>query len=392
LYLFGMYSVKTPKAFVNDPRYYDPIVGAVRGVVAEEMLHLSLAGNVLRAVGGTPKLYDPNIIPSYPMLMPGRIPDLELHLRKMTKNNLQTFIDVEMPMAKGAKPEPDKYHTLGQFYDAIKQGLMYLNHNHKTLFHPETASYQFAPGLGYQPHVRDAGGSVIVTDLASAQEAIDIIVDQGEGNPGPYDDPDKLEKDHFATFVDLQQGEATWSVYPVRSNPQTMGYWNEDKRIYHVSLTFDAAYCFLLITIETLWTIKADDSRHKLVLGNMFGIMMGVLAPLAKFLVQQPIGRDGEVAAPCFGYYHFDEATSALKQLQHEMEAAINAYLDVTTETADQVVVHDFGPMLEMLLPIQTTINGLLDLDTFEKLEKPPIKQNQSGVHTGGSKGFARGF
>jgi hypothetical protein len=124
----------------------------------------------------------------------------------------------------------------------------------------------------------------------------------------------------------------------------------------------------------------------------MFGIMMGVLAPLAKFLVQQPIGRDGEVAAPCFGYYHFDEATSALKQLQHEMEAAINAYLDVTTETADQVVVHDFGPMLEMLLPIQTTINGLLDLDTFEKLEKPPIKQNQSGVHTGGSKGFARGF
>jgi len=31
LYLFGMYTVKTPKAYVNDPRYYDPIVGAVRG-------------------------------------------------------------------------------------------------------------------------------------------------------------------------------------------------------------------------------------------------------------------------------------------------------------------------------------------------------------------------
>ena len=64
------------------------------GVVAEEMLHLSLAGNVLRAVGGKPKLYDPDIIPIYPMLMPGRIPDLELRLRKMTKENLQTFIDV----------------------------------------------------------------------------------------------------------------------------------------------------------------------------------------------------------------------------------------------------------------------------------------------------------
>jgi hypothetical protein len=30
---------------------------------------------------------------------------------------------VEMPMAKGARPEPDKYHTLGQFYDAIKEGM-----------------------------------------------------------------------------------------------------------------------------------------------------------------------------------------------------------------------------------------------------------------------------
>lgn len=156
-------------------------------------------------------------------------------------------------MAKGAKPEPDKYHTLGQFYDAIKQGkcddvvsilchlirtagLTELNAHDKHLFHPETAAYQFAPGLGYQPQVRDAGGSVVVTDLTSAQEAIDIIVDQGEGNPGPYDDPDKLEKDHFATFVDLQKGKETWELYPVRSNPQTIAYRGEDKRIYHVRL------------------------------------------------------------------------------------------------------------------------------------------------------------
>jgi hypothetical protein len=56
------------------------------------MLHLSLAGNILLAVGGKPKLYDPKIIPSYPMLMEGRVPPLTLHLRKMTKANLETFI------------------------------------------------------------------------------------------------------------------------------------------------------------------------------------------------------------------------------------------------------------------------------------------------------------
>ena len=60
-------------------------------------------------------------------------------------------------------------------------GLQYLDCNDKHLLHPDTAAYQFAPGLGYQPHVRDAGGSVIVTNLSSAQDAMDIIVDQGEG-------------------------------------------------------------------------------------------------------------------------------------------------------------------------------------------------------------------
>jgi hypothetical protein len=115
-------------------------------------------------------------------------------------------------------------------------GLVYLNTKDKHLFHPHSAAYQFAPGLGYQPQVRDAGGSVVVKDLATAQKAIDIIVDQGEGNPGPYDDPDKLELDHFATFVNLQQGDQTWDLYPVRTNPTTYGYLkiDRDPRIYNV--------------------------------------------------------------------------------------------------------------------------------------------------------------
>jgi hypothetical protein len=58
------------------------------------MLHLSLAGNVLKAIGGTPKLYSRDLVPDYPMQMPGRTPKLEMQLRAATKINLQTFIDV----------------------------------------------------------------------------------------------------------------------------------------------------------------------------------------------------------------------------------------------------------------------------------------------------------
>ena len=60
------------------------------------MLHLSLAGNILRAVGGKPQLYDVDYIPCYPMLMPGRVPKLWLELRRANKRNLQTFIDVRI--------------------------------------------------------------------------------------------------------------------------------------------------------------------------------------------------------------------------------------------------------------------------------------------------------
>ena len=31
MYLFAMYSVKIPDQYVNDPRYYDPVMGAIRG-------------------------------------------------------------------------------------------------------------------------------------------------------------------------------------------------------------------------------------------------------------------------------------------------------------------------------------------------------------------------
>jgi len=234
-----------------------------------------------------------------------------------------------------------------------------------------------------------------VTDLASALEAVRIIVVQGEGSPGPYDDPDKLEEDHYDVFLGLKDGDATWDVYPVVENPVTSDYWKYDKRIYQVSLTFDAAYCFLLRTIETLWYVDKDDSRHNLILRNMYGIMMGVLAPLAKFLISQSIGPNGQRAAPCFGYYEFKKQESELKQVQDEMQAAINAYLGVTAETPDQVAVHDFGLMLETLLPIQTTINGLIDIQTFEKQDVGRIniqKVKFAGVETRGAKGFAKGF
>jgi hypothetical protein len=134
------------------------------------------------------------------------------------------------------------------------------------------------------------------------------------------------------------------------------------------------------------------------VLGNLFSLMMGVLKPLAQFLITQPIGPDGRCAAPCFGYYEFQKGESELKQLQDEMQAAIDSYLSETAETQDQVAVTDYGQMLETLLPIQTTMKGLIDLSleaqTFEKRDvgqTTKLGLSAIGIQTRGAKGFAKG-
>ncbi len=162
-------------------------------------------------------------------------------------------------------------------------------------------------------------------------------------------------------------------------------------RTAQASVTFDAAYCFLLVTIDKIWELDAGDNRRTLVLGNLFAVMMGVLRPLAQFLVQQPLGQEGKNAAPCFGYYHFKKGRSALEMLQSEMQRTIDGYCAVDTEDADQVAITDFGSQLELLLPVQHAIASLIDLDTFERKDQAQIKKNMPGIQDRGVKGFAKG-
>jgi hypothetical protein len=396
LYLYGMYSVKTPSNAERDPRYYNPVTGIIRSVVAEEMLHLSLAGNMLKAIGGEPVLYDPHKVPVYPMDMAGREPALSLQLRKLTNKHIETYIEVEKPEVDGAPPQADKYNSLGQFYDAIRQGFKYLvNDKKEDIFVKDAEKFQFAPGMGYQPVVRDAGGSVIVNSLDTALEAIKIIVEQGEGEMKDherqeFDDPSHHEVDHYDKFRELRDGDyGKWEVYDVIKNPDTFKYLRDydNRQIYQVSIVFDCAYCFLLLTIEELWKQSDPDFRRDLVLTNMFGLMKGVLAPLANFLVNQDIDSEGLKAGPAFGFYQFPKRELALKSLQMEMQNALNSYIDLNAETSDQVSVKNYGPQIDVLLSIQSSIQNLIDLNRKTKLPRFGVTPLQPGAMVGGKKG-----
>lgn len=54
------------------------------------MLHFALAGNILCAIGGTPKLYGEKYTPKYPIQIFND--NVQLNLRGTTKENLETFV------------------------------------------------------------------------------------------------------------------------------------------------------------------------------------------------------------------------------------------------------------------------------------------------------------
>jgi len=121
-----------------------------------------------------------------------------------------------------------------------------------------------------------------------------------------------------------------------------------------VSRTVDASFCYLLLTLEKLWTVSSADVRQSLIGKNFFPLMTGILAPLSGFLVQQPIPPTlNEVAGPSFGYYEFEPLALALKQLQQAIQEAVNAYGGNVSAVT-------------LLQSVQQRINGLVDLATVQ--------------------------
>ncbi|KAJ8456661.1 hypothetical protein ONZ45_g18633 [Pleurotus djamor] len=220
-YLYGMYSVDTSKDTTGSR-------DVIFSVVIQEMLHLVLAGNALKAVGGNPTLYpkkgDLEYWPKYPMDMAGHAnPPVVLNLRRPDLSQILSYLHVELPESAGAAPEPDKYHSLGQFYEAIKASMKKLLPSHPSLIDPTSVNYQFSPDDKVY-RTRPSGGIIQIVDFDTASKAFDIIIEQGEGggpNGEEFDD-DPTELAHFFKFATLLLKPP--SVIKTIDNPRTPDY------------------------------------------------------------------------------------------------------------------------------------------------------------------------
>jgi len=313
LYLFGWYSIN--KVESGDPK------GVIRTVSIDEMLHLALSGNILTAIGGSPKLYDtgnPSLIPQFPSKLFYE-DAVDLSLRAATKPNIETFVLVEKPYPPyepypgPPNPLPD-YRSIGEFYEAVKTNIIKLN----PVF--GAVDRQFSPEDNVHKRV------ITIPNLDAAKKAIDTIIAEGEGASGQPD-----PNSHYEKFKTLWKDEKIkWDCYSVKQDPQTERDY-KGKKFYRVARTFDATFCFLLLTMEILWTISSsDDNRARIT--STFKPIMRVLSPLADFLVKEQFDAN-TVAAPSFDFYKFVGAPAkALDEVNAEIAGAIEDYKDDETK------------------------------------------------------------
>ncbi|PFI27088.1 hypothetical protein COI53_25680 [Bacillus thuringiensis] len=306
----------------------------IRSIVLEEMLHMTLAANVLNAVGGSPNISKEDFIPKYPTYLPNGETEFVVNLMKFSPEAIEMFLKIERPSnhhnllkkknycrtnptyLKVKQSDGTDYVTVGEFYEAIKQGIEYLvaKMGEENIFTGDIRKQ-----ITSQYYYNSGGEIVSVKDKQSALEAIDLIIDQGEGECGTIDIGDgitpgnEFEVPHYYGFQQIllgryyqygdKPGQPTgkelsvdWEkVYNIVANPKTLDY-PKGSEIRKKSNEFNVYYTQLLKKLH-----KAYNGEPELLipeLGKMFDLKYKALE-----LIKNPFpGKQGYNAGPGFEY------------------------------------------------------------------------------------------
>jgi hypothetical protein len=327
----------------------------IMNIAVEEMLHMCLACNLLTAVGGAPHLRRPNL-PSSPKAYP---PSFRLALAPFNRESLATFVFIERPLdmveadmeAEGPTAHPlqtrlsdifssaREHRSQGQLYLGIEDGLGYLSQKYgeEKLFLGPAESQITASDF-------DLPGLIRVTDLASAGEALQGIVAQGEGARGV------TQNSHYGKFFAileeydeiLKEDPNFVPGRPVLYNPYSMLPGDisdetsinlmEDPLSIDVSNLFDGCYEIMMQMLGRLF-LQGGESRQELTkLADItVRLMASVLGPLGEALTTLPAGPSypGLRAGPSFRFsrdVHTPPSPAAAWELFIERLKELSAY------------------------------------------------------------------
>ena len=330
-YLFSAFSMKrNVEEGISEEQL--KLVGRWRRTILqvsiEEMLHMCLACNILTAVGGAPHLRRPNL-PVSPKAYP---PSFKLELAPFCQQSLENFLFIERPEdllgadagTRLGSPFPAtpklsdifssarEYQSQGRLYGGIEDGLHYLSQKYG-----EGGLFLGPPEAQIAGAYFNLPGLIPVTDLTSAQAALQAIIVQGEGARGITEDS------HYGRFLGIQEeyeqilreDPAFEPGRPVMWNPYSMLPYDigdhselnliEDPLSVDISHVFDGSYELLIQVLGRLFAHgdESDDELSKLA-DITEGLMVDVIGPLGDALTRLPAGpsHSGLMAGPSFRF------------------------------------------------------------------------------------------
>jgi hypothetical protein len=292
----------------------------IKDIVVEEMLHMTLASNVLNAIGGAPQINLSDFIPKYPGPLPMAIAGgVEVHLKRYSHDLVRdVFMQIEEPetpleipirvarlAAMAAPPQ-----TIGEFYAAIRRQIVDLGED----------IFKGDPGRQVVTGLFAPGEEFAVRNVETALLAIETIVEQGEGTPkSPLD----LQKDvaHYYRFQELEKGmklvedpssplkvsfdpnqpiviDDTTDVIQMVDDPQCVTIDPADQRAAQLSDECDAVYSRMLNALHEGFNGKPDKVGDAI--GTMFEFKNGAGELLQQQLTAGP--HAGQFAGPRFLY------------------------------------------------------------------------------------------
>jgi hypothetical protein len=306
-----------------------PAAAIVRSVLMEEMLHLTLAANVLSALGGRVRLAG-SALPVYPLTLEfdhrggGGQRRVDVHLERFSEHAIHAFMQIELP-AHVATPRrhamapelviPDD--TIGQFYDDLVADMRALCDEFG-----EAAVFSGDPAhqVSLEFYWKGGGHPVVVEGIDSAARALRVITTQGEGADGRLFDGDRHfagQPDEIAHYYRFNQivarryyaptdsihrapsGEPLpvddASVLPIRVDAKQADYAGHPA-LAALNARFNAAYSMML------WQLMEGFNGHPPVFYTAIRNGMADMAELGRALMAMPMPGDahGCHAAPSF--------------------------------------------------------------------------------------------
>jgi hypothetical protein len=369
-YLFAAWSLRTdeddglPSEQLAAVRRWER---AVTAIAVQEMGHLGLVSNLLTALGAAPHLARPNL----PQRSRHYPEDIQLSLEPFTAATLRHFIYLERPEGMVehddptfAPPRPvetpapppgqqlvprgQRFATVGHLYREIGRGLRTLvdRHGEEALFLGSPRAQATTVDFGL-PELTP------VTDLASALAAIELIVEEGEGARGAWEDA------HYGRFLAIERELAQLSEHdpgfvparPVLANPFVHQPLDADPVevltdpfTLAVADLANGAYAAMLQVMARSFAHTNETDRELGTLADVsVGAMFRLLRPLGRLLTRLPAGpaHPGRTAGMSFELYrslHLLPHRRAAWRLLHERFVHLGGHADELSSHAPDPV------------------------------------------------------